>query len=461
MKPETVEYNNVDEQKLKDILIVHDFPGVFPKDLSGSPPSRELEFHIDLIPVAKSPYHLEPTEMQELSNQLKELQEKDYQELNKLTIKNRYPLLRIDDLFDQLQGSQYFLKKDLRSGYHRLRVCEIDIPKTAFRTRPYLDKFVIVFIDDILIYSKSKEKHEVHLKLILELLEKEKLFGKFLKCKFWLHEVHFLRHEKKLNESEIIQETTDKIVQIKERLKTVQDRQKSYADNRQKPLEFSVDDKVLLKVSPWKGVVRFGKRSKLSPRYVGPFKVVERVASRRLRIRLAFLLSVVCREALLSIQLLRSTMEAEFVALNKAAEEAEWLRSFLEGIPLWPKPVTTVCIHCDSMDYLTRAKNHIYNGKSRHIRRRHDKDLLRNEIIFIDYVKSKENIVDPLTKDLCKEQVIFTSRVEYYEIFLIAITYTRLMCGRIFGNQMAKFSKILMNKDTFTTEMNTTGIVGV
>ncbi|GJR55142.1 putative reverse transcriptase domain-containing protein [Tanacetum coccineum] len=90
----------------------------------------------------------------------------DYQDLNKLTIKNRYPLPRIDDLFDQLQGSWYFLKIDLRSGYHQLRVREEDIPKTAFRTRTYLDKFVIVFIDDILIYSKSKEEHEVHLKLV-------------------------------------------------------------------------------------------------------------------------------------------------------------------------------------------------------------------------------------------------------------------------------------------------------
>nr|GFC75044.1 putative reverse transcriptase domain-containing protein [Tanacetum cinerariifolium] len=129
----------------------------------------------------------------------------------------------IDDLFDQLQGSRYFSKIDLRSGYHQLRVREEDIPKTAFRTRyghfefmvmpfgltnaptvfmdlmnrvcrPYLDKFVIVFIDDILIYSKSKKEHEVHLKLILELLKKEKLFGKFSKCEFWLQEVHFLDH---------------------------------------------------------------------------------------------------------------------------------------------------------------------------------------------------------------------------------------------------------------------------
>ncbi|GKF39524.1 hypothetical protein Tco_0119585 [Tanacetum coccineum] len=92
--------------------------------------------------------------------------------------------------------------------------------------------------------------------------------------------------ESKLIRPEIVQETTDKIVQIKERLKTARDRQKSYADNRRKPLEFSVGDKVLLKVSPWKGVVHFGKRSKLSPRYVGPFEVVERVGPVAYRLRL-------------------------------------------------------------------------------------------------------------------------------------------------------------------------------
>ncbi|GKE82557.1 retrotransposon protein, putative, ty3-gypsy subclass, partial [Tanacetum coccineum] len=139
----------------------------------------------------------------------------DYRELNKLTVKNRYPLPRIDDLFDQLQGSSVYSKIDLRPGYHQLRVREEDIPKTAFRTRyghyefqvmpfgltnapavfmdlmnrvckPYLDKFVIVFIDDILIYSKNKEEHEGHLKLILELLKKEELYAKFSKCEFWI-----------------------------------------------------------------------------------------------------------------------------------------------------------------------------------------------------------------------------------------------------------------------------------
>ncbi|GJT72542.1 putative reverse transcriptase domain-containing protein [Tanacetum coccineum] len=199
----------VNELKLEDIPVVREFPGVFLEDLSGLPPSREVKFYIDLIPGVKKDGSFRMCI--------------DYRELNKLTIKNRYPLPRIDDLFDQLQGARYFSKIDLRSGYHQLRVREEDIPKTAFRTRyghfeftvmpfgltnapavfmdlmnrvckPYLDKFVIVFIDDILIYSKSKEEHEVHLKLILELLEKEKLFGKFSKCEFWLQEVHFLGH---------------------------------------------------------------------------------------------------------------------------------------------------------------------------------------------------------------------------------------------------------------------------
>nr|GFC53092.1 putative reverse transcriptase domain-containing protein [Tanacetum cinerariifolium] len=147
----------------------------------------------------------------------------DYQELNKLTVKNRYPLPRIDDLFDQLQGSSVYSKIDLRSGYHQLRVREEDIPKTAFRIRyghyefqvmpfgltnaptvfmdllnrvckPYLNKFVIVFIDDILIYSKGEKEHEEHLRQILELLKKEELYAKFFKCEFWIPKVPFLGH---------------------------------------------------------------------------------------------------------------------------------------------------------------------------------------------------------------------------------------------------------------------------
>ncbi|GJX83817.1 putative nucleotidyltransferase, ribonuclease H [Tanacetum coccineum] len=203
------------EKKQEEIVVVRDFPEVFSDDLSGLPSIREIEFRIELIPeaisVAKSPYRLAPSEMEELS------------ELDKLTIKNRYPLPGIDGLFNQLQESQYFSRIDLRSVYHQLIVHEDDIPKTAFRTRygyfkftvmpfgltnapavfmdlmkrvcrPYLDNFVIVFIDDILIYSRTREEHKMYLRLVLELLKKEKLYAKFSKCEFWLQEVQFLIH---------------------------------------------------------------------------------------------------------------------------------------------------------------------------------------------------------------------------------------------------------------------------
>ncbi|GJQ98260.1 putative reverse transcriptase domain-containing protein [Tanacetum coccineum] len=166
----------------------------------------------------------------------------DYRELNKLTVKNRYPLSRIDYLFDQLQGSSVYSKIDLRSGYHQLRVCEEDVPKTAFRTRYghyefqvmpfgltnasavfmdlmnrvcklYLDKFVIVFIDNILIYSKNKQEHEEHLKLILELLKKEEFYAKFSKCEFWILKVQFLGH---VIDSQGIQVDPTKIDSIKD-----------------------------------------------------------------------------------------------------------------------------------------------------------------------------------------------------------------------------------------------------
>ncbi|GJV20210.1 putative reverse transcriptase domain-containing protein [Tanacetum coccineum] len=599
--PKSLSCMKADEKMLEDIPIVRDFLEVFPDDLSGLHPMREIEFRIDLIsgalPVIRPSHSLWGAPMLFVKKKDGALRMCiDYRELNKLTIKNRCPLPRIDDMFDQLQGACYFSKIDLRSGYHQLRVHEADIPKTVFRTRyghfeftimpfgltnapaifmdlmnrvckPYLDKFVIVFIDDILVYSKSKEEHEVHLKTILELLKKEKLlagyYRRFIKnfskiskpltlltqksktyewgdkqeepfrilkdklcnahvlalpdgpndfmvycdasnqgfgCvlmqrgkviayalrQLKVHEKNYTTHdlelgavvfalkirrhylygtksviytdhkslqyhpgmenvvadalsrkerlkprrvrtmsmtihsglktkilkaqdeaskdlkapadglwkwenitidlvmrlpkrssgydaiwvivkrftksayflpirkdfkmerqalqkalgtrldmsttyhpqtdgqskhtiqtledmhracvmefggscdthlplveESQLIGPETIHETTKKIMQIKERMKTARDHQKSYADKRLKPLEFNVGDSVLLKVSPWKGVVRFGKKGKLAPRYVGPFEIVERIRPIAYRLRLPQELSLI------------------------------------------------------------------------------------------------------------------------------------------------------------------------
>ena len=199
-----------------------------------------------------TPHRMEPVELQELRVKIQELLDKgfirpstslwgalvlfakkkdktlrlciDYRQLNRVTIKNRYPLPRIDDLFGQLRGARVYSKIDLRTGYHQLRVREIDIPKTEFRKRyehfeftvmpfgltnalaafmdlmhrvfqPHLDQFVIVFIDDILIYSQSKRVHEDHLRVVLQLLRDHQLYAKFSKCEFWLTEVRFLGHK--------------------------------------------------------------------------------------------------------------------------------------------------------------------------------------------------------------------------------------------------------------------------
>nr|GEV50635.1 putative reverse transcriptase domain-containing protein [Tanacetum cinerariifolium] len=501
------------EKRLKDVPIVQDFPEVFIEDLPG------------FIRPSSSPWGAPILFVKKKNGSFQMCI--DYQELNKLTVNNRYPLPRIDDLFDQLQGSSVYSKIDLRSRYHQLRVREEDILKTAFRTRyghyefqvmpygltnapavfmdlmnrvckPYLDKFVIVFINDILIYSKSKQEHKEHLKLILELLKKEQFQGihvdpaKIESIKDWtspktateicqflglagyyktfiegfskiasapilalpkgsedfviycdasikglgavlmhrekvisygsrqlkVHEKNYTTHDlelgavvfalkiwrhylygtkcivftdhkslqhildqKELNMRqrrwlellcdydceiryhpgkalvvadglswkerikplrvralvmtvgldlprqilkaqteemkpenlksedvggmlienskdlekprkekleprddetldaqltgpELIHETTKKIVQIKQRIQATRDRQKSYANVRRNPLEFQVGDRVMLKVSPWKVVVRYGKREKLNPRYIRPFKVL-------------------------------------------------------------------------------------------------------------------------------------------------------------------------------------------
>jgi hypothetical protein len=213
---------------LDQVPVVCEYPDVFPVELLGMPPDRDIEFMIELIPgtapIAQRPYRMNPQELEELKKQLADMLSKglihpstspwgspvlfvdkrdstislcmDYRKLNEVTIKNKYPLPKIEDLFDQLNGAKVFSKIDLCTGYHQLKVRESDIPKTAFTTRyglfeytvmsfgltndpayfmnlmnkvfmKFLDKFVVVFIDDILVYSKTEEEHAEHLRLVL------------------------------------------------------------------------------------------------------------------------------------------------------------------------------------------------------------------------------------------------------------------------------------------------------
>jgi hypothetical protein len=237
--------HHVVERRLEDIHVVHEFPDVFPNDLPGMPPERAIEFKIELQPgtdpISKAPYKMSWEELAELRIQLIDLLDKgfirpssspwgcrtlfvskkdkgprlcvDYRPLNAVTIKNEYPLPHIDILFDQLVGAQVFSKIDLHFGYHQIKIRDEDIPKTAFSTRyglheylvmsfgltnapahfmyhmnsifmPELDKFVMVFIDDILVYSKSMEDHEEHLRVVLQRLRDPQLYAKFSKCEF-------------------------------------------------------------------------------------------------------------------------------------------------------------------------------------------------------------------------------------------------------------------------------------
>ena len=228
---------------------------MFPKEFPGLPPQIEIEFAIDVVssatPASITPYRMASVELKELKLQLQELLEKefirpsvspwgapvlfvkkkdgtirlfvDYRQLNKMTVKNKYPLPRIDDLFDQLTGACVFWKIDLRSGYHQLRIKDVDVHKMAFRMRyghyeflvmsfglinalaafmdfmnrvfrPYVDRFVMVFIDGILVYSKDWEDNDTHLRVVLETLRNEQLYAKMSKCEFLFKEVSFLGH---------------------------------------------------------------------------------------------------------------------------------------------------------------------------------------------------------------------------------------------------------------------------
>ena len=243
------------EPSTSDIPTCCDYPDVFPEELPGLPPRREIEFAIDVVPSAASAsitlYRMAPVELKELKLQLQELLEKgfirpcvspwgapvlfvkkkdsilrlcvDYRQLNKMIVKNKYPLPRIDDLFDQMKGVGVFSKIDLRSRYHQLRIKDENVNKKAFRMRyghyefliipfgltnvptafmdlmkcvfrPFLDRFFLVFIDDILVYSKDREDHDTDLRVVLGTLRKEHLYAKLSKCESWLKEVSFLGH---------------------------------------------------------------------------------------------------------------------------------------------------------------------------------------------------------------------------------------------------------------------------
>ena len=242
------------ELRMEDIPVVQEFEDVF-RALTELPPPRSNPFTINLelsaAPIAKAPYRMAPAELAELKKQLEDLLDKgfirpssspwgapvlfvkkkdgsmrlciDYRGINNVTIKDKYPLPRIDELLDQLRGASLFSKIDLASGYHQIPIAENDVMKTAFNTRygqfefvvmpfgltnapavfmrlmnevfhDYLDKFVIVFIDDILIYSRSEEEHKEHLRMVLERLRDRKLFAKLSKCRFWKREIGFLGH---------------------------------------------------------------------------------------------------------------------------------------------------------------------------------------------------------------------------------------------------------------------------
>jgi hypothetical protein len=239
---------------LENYVVLEDFEDVF-KEVPGLPPRRDIDFSINLIPgetlVSKTPYRMSTPELKELQMQLEELLKKgyirpsmspwgdpvlfvrnkygtlrlciDFRQLNKVTVKNKYPLPRIDDLFDQLKDAKIFSKIYLILGYHQVRIKEEDISKTGFRTRyghyeftvvpfglsnapvffmflmngvfqEYLDKFVIVFLDDILIYSKSEEEHEHHLRMVLQALRERQLYAKLSKFSFYQKQIHYLGH---------------------------------------------------------------------------------------------------------------------------------------------------------------------------------------------------------------------------------------------------------------------------
>ncbi|GJX90239.1 putative reverse transcriptase domain-containing protein [Tanacetum coccineum] len=450
-----------EKKRLEDVPINKDFPDVFPEDFPGLSQTRLVEFQIDLVPgaapVARAPYRLAPSEMKELSEQLKELSDKgfirpssspwgapvlfvkkkdgsfrmciDYRELNKLTVKNRYPLPRIDDLFDQLQGSSIYSKIDLRSGYHQLRVREEDISKTAFRTRyghyefqvmpfgltnapavfmdlmnrvckPYLDKFVIVFIDDILIYSKNKQEHEEHLKIILELLKKEELYAKFSKCEFWIPKVQFLGH---VIDSKGIHVDPAKIESVKDwtspKTPTEIRQFLGLAGYYRRFIEgFSKIAKPMTKLTQKKVKFEWGDKQEAA------FQLLkQKLCSAPI---LALPRGLVSWSSKRQKSTVISSTKAKYIALSGCCAQVLWMRSQLTDYGLG---FNKIPMYCDNKSAIALCCNNVQHSRSKHI----DiifhfiKEHVENGVVEIYFVNKEYQLADIFTKALCRERIEF------------------------------------------------------
>nr|GEV11949.1 putative reverse transcriptase domain-containing protein [Tanacetum cinerariifolium] len=312
------------EKRLKDVPIVRDFSEVFFEGFPGVSPARQVEFQIKLVPgaapVARAPYRLAPSKMKELSNRLQELFDKgfirpssspwgalvlffkkregsfqiciDYRELNKLTVKNRYPLPRIHDLFDQLQGSSVYSMINLRSGYHQLRVREEDIPKTAFRTQfqTRLDGTLCIKkrswlprlggLRDLIMHDSHKSKYFIH-------PGSDKMYHDLKNLYWWPNmKAEIATYDKHLPSVEF---SYNIVIILASRLRHLRHSMvKTYVDVRRKPLEFQVGDKVMLKVLLWKRVIYFGKRGELNPRFIEGFSKISKTMTKLTQKKIKF-----------------------------------------------------------------------------------------------------------------------------------------------------------------------------
>ncbi|GJV78828.1 putative reverse transcriptase domain-containing protein [Tanacetum coccineum] len=269
---------NSDEKLLEDIPVVRELPKVFPEDLPSFSPVRQVEFQIDLIPgtalVARAPYRLALSEMQELSNQLQELSDRGF--IRPSTLPWGAPV----SFVKKKDGSFRMFECLLERLNLKIRLSPSTESKDENIPRLLSEPDTDRFIDEFLSTSRNKRRQRKSSENTPRILKKKKLYGQ--------RQFYGLKGAKspvagqklrwfKLTGPEIIHETTKKIVQIRQRLQAARDRQRSYANVRRKPLEFQVRDRVMLKVSPRKGVIRFKKRGKLNPRYIGPFKILERI----------------------------------------------------------------------------------------------------------------------------------------------------------------------------------------